>query len=141
MLILQCLKFNAVLNGQRIPIQKHRVMHGEKVDGLYSYHAPDSYTPEAAAIVRDEILEILRVKWDLRWYFMAPDESPNLDHVNPSGSILGLACLNNLEMVSSLCGNCFGLGMRLIASDSSRTAGLESGAWACSWDTKGSSSC
>jgi hypothetical protein len=74
-------------------------MHGERVDGLNSYHAPASYSPEAAAVVRDEMLESLRVKWDMRWYFLANHESHELVPTDPPGLFLGLTSLNYMEMV------------------------------------------
>lgn len=77
-------------------------MHGESVEGLFSYHVPAMNSPDVSAIIRDQMLESLRVKWDLRWYFLSPDQLPNGHPLIPPGSISGICTANDDEMVSKI---------------------------------------
>jgi hypothetical protein len=79
-------------------------MAGETVEGLMSYHLSPIRAPDATAIVRDEMFETLRTKWDLRWYFLHTDEYPDCSILYPPGTVIGLTAVNNQEMVSGLGG-------------------------------------
>ena len=94
------MKFDALINGERKPIPQYRVQLGESVQGLYSYHVPHLNAPEATSIVRDEIFESLRVKWDLRWYFLSTHEMPDGSAQDLEHPILGITVANNDEVVS-----------------------------------------
>jgi hypothetical protein len=101
-LLLISSQFNALINGQRKPIGKERAMHGESVDGLFSYHVPMTNSPDVSAVIRDQMLESLRVKWDLRWYFLSPNQLPNGYPLTPAGSISGICTTNDDEIVSRI---------------------------------------
>jgi len=72
-----------------------------------SYHVPPVHSPDAINIVRDEMFELLRVKWDLRWYFLSPFEFPDGSPQDMNYRVLGATMTNDDEVVSDYAGQLF----------------------------------